>query len=149
MRVLIDTNVLIRLASPADPQYATADRALEALRATGHELFLVPQVLYEFWAVATRAAGGQVNGLGLTVDEAARHVGTFGETFPLLEDERGVFDVWFDFVVTNAVRSRKSYDVRLAASCRTLGLSHVLTFNGKDFRGFEGVGVLDPAAVTG
>ena len=149
MRVLLDTNVLARLADTDAPQHADARRAVAALEAGGHEMFLVPQVLYEFWAVATRGAGGQVNGLGMSADEAERHVRAFRDAFPTLEDERGVFDVWFDFVLARGVRSRKSYDVRLAASCVTLGLSHVLTFNVRDFRGFAGVDALDPAQVTG
>ena len=147
MRVLLDTNVLVRLADTDDPRHGDANRAVAALEAGGHELSLVPQVLYEFWTVATRAAGGQTNGLGMPVEEAEQNVRAFREAFPLLEDERGVYDAWFQFVVENRVRSRKSYDVRLAASCRALGLSHVLTFNGRDFKGFAGVGVLDPADV--
>ena len=147
MRVLLDTNVLLRLSDPADAQYAVADGAVDALLAGGHEVVLVPQVLYEYWAVATRAVGTRLNGLGLTVEEAESHVRRFRALFPVLEDESGVFRTWFDFVVDNRITSRKSFDVRLAASCAALGLSHVLTFNGRDFRGFAGVGVSDPADV--
>lgn len=56
MRVLVDTNILIRLAEPADPDHKTAVAAAAAVRAQGHELCLVPQNLYEFWAVSTRPA---------------------------------------------------------------------------------------------
>ena len=67
-RVLVDTNVLLRLAQPTSPQHAPAQAALMALDSAGLELCLVPQVLYEYWAVATRPPSA--NGLGLSVPEA-------------------------------------------------------------------------------
>jgi len=61
---LIDTSVLARLANAADVRYAIADRAVMELHRRGEVLHLTPQVLVEFWNVATRPLA--VNGLGLS-----------------------------------------------------------------------------------
>ena len=53
-RYLLDTNVLLRAAAPTSVQHTAAVGAIERLLAGGEELFLAPQVLVEFWSVATR-----------------------------------------------------------------------------------------------
>ena len=125
MRILVDTNVLLRLTHTGDPQYAAADGAAAALHAAGTS-----------------------NGSGMPLSEAEAHVREFCDALPLVEDERGVFENWLAFVVANGVKGLKAFDVRPAASRERHGPSHVLTFNERDFRGFEGVAVLDPAAVA-
>ncbi len=65
MNVLLATNILSRMAQPGQAQHRAAVDATDALQLRGDVLCLVPQVLYEFWSVATRPAA--VNGLGLAV----------------------------------------------------------------------------------
>jgi len=60
------------LAEPGQAQYQTALDATTTLVQRGDHPCLVPQVLYEFWVVATRPKA--VNGLGLTVAAAAKSV---------------------------------------------------------------------------
>jgi predicted nucleic acid-binding protein len=67
MRLLVDTNLLLRLIEPEHAQHETAAEALASLDALGYLKVLLPQVVYEFWAVATRPV--DVNGLGLTNTE--------------------------------------------------------------------------------
>jgi len=78
--ILLDTNVLGRMTDAADPQCATVRRAVRALLASHEQPVVVPQVFYEFWAVATRRAGpppsGQ-NGLGMTTEQASQWLGFF------------------------------------------------------------------------
>lgn len=45
MRILLDTNVLLRSAKQDHPQYQVSVDASELLRQRGHELLIVPQVL--------------------------------------------------------------------------------------------------------
>jgi hypothetical protein len=54
MRILIDTNVLLRSSEPAHLHFQVSIDAIDVLRSRGHELILVPQILYEYWSVATR-----------------------------------------------------------------------------------------------
>ena len=46
MKTLVDTNILTRSAQPNHPQQRLAEDAVAAVRAQGHLLHLVPQVLY-------------------------------------------------------------------------------------------------------
>ena len=48
MNILLDTNVVARLAQPAHPQHHFAVTAADALDQHGNQLCLAPQVLYEF-----------------------------------------------------------------------------------------------------
>lgn len=45
MRVLIDTNVLLRIADAAHPYHEIAKSAVRALRAQKHDVLIVPQVI--------------------------------------------------------------------------------------------------------
>ena len=67
--ILLDTNILARSAQPGHSQYQSAIAAVDTLRLRNETLCLVPQVLYEYWVVATRPV--EQNGLGMTAAEAA------------------------------------------------------------------------------
>jgi hypothetical protein len=64
MRILLDTNVLLRSLEPMHAHHSAVADAIDRLREKGHELVIAPQVLYEFWSVATRRI--EHNGLGMT-----------------------------------------------------------------------------------
>ena len=67
MRILVDTNILLRIAQPGSPHHHDALAALDVLEQAGHELCLVPQVVYEYLVAATRPVN--VNGLAMTAEE--------------------------------------------------------------------------------
>lgn len=71
MRVLVDTNILLRAVQTDHPQTKTALDAVRRLTDQQHELCIVPQVIYEFWAAATRPA--RENGLGRSTAESKAH----------------------------------------------------------------------------
>src|SRR5438132_1553235 len=64
MNVLLDTNILGQMAETGHVQHPIAVDAVAALVGRGDIPCLVPQVLYEFWTVATRPPTS--NGLGYT-----------------------------------------------------------------------------------
>jgi hypothetical protein len=81
---LADTNLLLRLADPASPQHPIATQAFSRLFGRGDEVFLAPQNLIEFWAVATRPVAA--NGFGWSTERTAKEVTDLQERFPLLPD---------------------------------------------------------------
>jgi hypothetical protein len=89
MRVLLDTNVLCRLAEKGHTLHTTAENTVTWLRDQGHELCLVPQVLYEYWVVATRPAAE--NGLNMPPEVVDNALEFWIDLFTLLRDERGIF----------------------------------------------------------
>ncbi len=146
MNVLLDTNLLTGSALPASARYSTASGAIAVLRLRGDVLCLVPQVLYEFWVVATRPPAA--NGLGLAVPAAAAELNRIKSLFPLLLDPPALFSEWERLVTTHNVSGKSAHDARLAAAMSVHGLTHVLTFNTADFARYPGVTALDPSTVA-
>lgn len=54
MKVLLDTNVIVRAAQPSLPEWPMIDSSLSELVNQKVTLCLVPQSIDEFWVVATR-----------------------------------------------------------------------------------------------
>lgn len=146
MKILIDANILIRLANPADPGRIPSIDALDDLLDGGHELVLVPQVLYEFWVVATRPVAN--NGLEMTVAETDADLAKFCARFEIINDSDGIFPVWRDLVTGHAVVGKLAHDARLVAAMLSHGITHILTFNDQDFSRFDEVVVVNPAAAA-
>ena len=90
MIILLDTNILLRLDQVGHPHRQQATDAIERLIDDQHTLRTVPQVLYEYWVVATRPVAS--NGLGFLVAEAERMLVDHKQLFPPLRDERGILD---------------------------------------------------------
>jgi len=147
--ILLDTNLLGRITDAADPQCATARRAIHILLTKGERLIVVPQNLYEFWAVATRMPGpppaGQ-NGLGMTLNQSSQWLHFFQRRFTVLSDRDELLPTWHALVKTFEVRGFKSHDARLVAAMQTYGISQLLTFNAKDFKHFP-ISLIDPASL--
>ncbi len=149
MKILVDTNVLARCVQPHHPQSATAQRALLILLERGETLCLVPQVLYEFWVIATRPIGSP-NGLGWTTAEAIDRVGKFSASIPLIDSqsEASVYREWISLVVRYDTRGRAAHDARLVAAMRAASIEAILTFNKSHFDRYVGIVLLTPEDVV-
>ena len=135
MSYLIDTNVLLRLAQPKNPDQREARRALRVLRRYPEFLGIIPQNLIEFWAVATRPAAS--NGLDLTVDDTAKQISKLKLLFTLLPDRSDVFHEGERLVLHYQVSGKQVHDTRLVAVMTIHKLTHILTFNTKDFKRYD------------
>jgi predicted nucleic acid-binding protein len=146
--ILLDTNLLGRLTDSRDPQCGIARRAVQILRKSD-QLVIVPQNLFEFWSVATRARGappaGQ-NGLGLTTDQASQWLVFFQRRFTLLADREDLTARWHLLVKAFRITGLRSHDARLIAAMQCHGITRLLTFNGADFRHLP-ARVIDPATI--
>lgn len=145
MRILIDANVLIRAAEPAHTQHTTALQAMKAIKGRGNEPCIVPQVIYEYWAVCTRPANA--NGLGMSPPLIEHKVTQMKRLFTLLRDERAIFAEWEKLVAEYQVKGKAAHDARLAAAMIRHGLRHILTFNAPDFTRFAEITVFTPEQV--
>jgi predicted nucleic acid-binding protein len=137
MRFLLDTNILLRLIDRRAQQHSGAVDAVKRLESAGHELHVVPQVLYEFWVVATRPA--DQNGFGMSTKAAYNDLVLLQQLFSLLRDERAIFERWQDLVSQHDVKGKGAHDARLVAAMQRHGITHLLTFNDKDFERFTGI----------
>jgi predicted nucleic acid-binding protein len=148
--ILLDTNLLTRMTRSHDPQSGIARAAVQTLVRRGEPLIIVPQNLYEFWAVATRPQGAPPagrNGLGMSATQAGHWVRFFQRRFTLLPDRENLTLLWQNLVESHSVTGFRAHDVRLVAAMQSYGIARLLTFNAGDFRGFS-VTLLDPATVS-
>jgi predicted nucleic acid-binding protein len=135
------------MVEPAHPQHGLAVASTDALDRRGDQLCVVPQVLYEFWVVATRPSAD--NGLGLSAAEAAVELARLKPLLVLLADSAAIYPEWEPLVTQHAVTGKNAHDARLVAAMAVHGLTHLLTFNTGHFTRYPGIAVLDPAALAG
>ncbi len=145
MTILLDTNVLLRAADPADARYQTANDAIAVLRGNGHDVALVPQNVYEFWVVSTRPVAQ--NGRGLSPAAARRELATIETDYAVLHDTADVYREWKRLIAAHAVSGKPAHDARLVAAMLVHGIAHLLTFNPADFARYPAVVPLTPAGV--
>jgi predicted nucleic acid-binding protein len=145
MRILLDTNILLRSVEPRHAVHQATVDAIDQLRRGGHELVLAPQVLYEFWSVATRPI--EQNGLGMSPADAHAELAAIRRLFRLLRDERAIYSIWEQLVSSLAVRGKPAHDARLAAAMQRHSVTHLLTFNTPDFSRYTFVTAITPTDV--
>jgi predicted nucleic acid-binding protein len=145
MRILVDSNILIRLFQQASSQHQIALDATEKLRLAKNRLCLVPQNIYEIWSVGTRPAN--LNGLGLSFSQIQTEVVNLKGFYDLLDETPAIFSEWEKLVSLHAIIGKNAHDTRLVAAMVVHGITHLLTFNKQDFQRFANIIVLTPADV--
>ncbi len=145
MRILVDTNVLVRSVERAHPLMRVSRDALRHFHRQNHELCITPQVIREFWNVSTRPI--TVNGLGYDVPAADRLVSRIETLFTLLPDSLETFRKWRLLVVRHEVKGAKVHDAHMVASAASHDVSSILTFNAADFERYSDVTAFDPASL--
>jgi predicted nucleic acid-binding protein len=138
-RFLIDSNVLLRSAVTTSARNPSAAGAIAVLLAQGEELLLAPQVLMEFWSVATRPVA--VNGFGWPVDVVRDEIAKLLDQFPLLPETPVVFGEWLRLVTKHRVIGKHAHDTRLVAMMNAHQVARLLTFNTGDFKVFGAIAV--------
>jgi predicted nucleic acid-binding protein len=144
--LLIDTNVLLRLADELSTEHALAMPVLEKLLASGVAVYLSAQVLVEFWAVATRPVAA--NGLGWSNVTAVQTIRALRGQFPLLHETPDGVDRWLELVDRCQVSGKHAHDARLASLVIGHGMRKLLTFNTSDFPPAWGIEAIHPEQIT-
>lgn len=142
MSYLADSNILLRLTQKNHQHYPIVRNAVINLRKQGEEICIVPQNLIEFWAVATRPSMN--NGLGLNATQAKSETRKLKQLFKFYDDEKGIFAEWENLIAKYQVSGKNVHDARLVAAMLKHKISHLLTFNVKDFKRFTEIDVIDP-----
>lgn len=147
MVYLTDTNVLLGVAHRVDARYPIVQAAVHKLWADGHELQTTSQNFSEFWNVSTRPANR--NGFGRTPSETNVLLQDLERLFPLLQDSPDVYPKWRQLIVKYNVSGVQVHDARLVAAMIIHDVTHILTFNAKDFVRYasEGIMAVNPAMV--
>lgn len=94
MKILVDTNVLLRNEQRNDPLHEATREALRRLVGQGGELCIGSQNVVEFWVVLTRPP--EANGLGLMPTQAKQEVEGILRAYTVLPDPPDLLRRWFD-----------------------------------------------------
>src|SRR5437867_5644146 len=114
MAYLLDTNILLRIAQPSHPMHQQARKCVQSLLRRKEPVYIVPQVVYEFWVVATRPVSN--NGLGLSVENVRRKVEKAESFFLLALDTQALYPEWLRIVAAYAVSGVNAHDARIVAA---------------------------------
>jgi predicted nucleic acid-binding protein len=146
MRVLVDTNVLLRSAQPSHPFFFQGSESIARLLEQHHQLFFCPQNIVEFWSVATRPVAQ--NGLGLTQPKLLKEIASIEKSLTLLPDSSEIYEAWKRIAANHQVLGAKVHDARLVAVMTVYGVENILTFDASDFNRYASIRVLSPSSVV-
>lgn len=133
-RVLIDTNVLVYMASSDSPLHIAAFERVYALEQSGCELHVCPQVLREFYGVSTRAAP---HGYAVDRSQALAHMKFFASRFSLLIEDVKCWNKLTGLLHNHSLPGKVVYDASLVALMLRYGLNKILTEDLDDFAFFK------------
>lgn len=132
-RVLLDTNILLRLprlGMPESDQETQEGITLETLLAEIYIPCITFQNLTEFWSAAGRPL--EQNGMAMTANKIHQQVEQFPKIFEVLPDRSEAVEIWKSLCIKHQVKGRRGHDVRLVATALSNGVIRVLTTNLKD-----------------
>lgn len=139
---LLDTNILLRGSDPNSPSYSLVMNSINKLIEEGKQCLITPQVLIEFWVVATRPL--EVNGLGWTPKKTQQEISIILSQFSLLEDNPNIFPIWFKLVKNYNIQGKRTHDIRLLAVMIVYNIPYLLTFNPRDFIQLPNITIIHP-----
>lgn len=136
-RVFVDTNVLL---AATDTDRDVHGDAMTFLRLAGEgscRLFVTGQIFREYLVVATRPV--EVNGLGLSPEDAVGNVNQFQEVVQLLPENADCAQELSRFVRELGLKGKRIHDANVVASMFAHGLRYLKTYNPSDFSTFADV----------
>ena len=146
--ILVDTNILLRLAQPRHPHQQPALDAIKLLTLRDGEQFAIaPQALYEMYVVCSRPA--TANGFGMTPQQAHVEISSARALFQLLPETPQVYPIWEGLIAKYAIHGKEAHDTRLVAIMIEHRVPRLLTFNDVDFQRFAEIAALNPFDVLG
>ena len=130
--ILLDTNILTCIKQAAHPDNTRVTEQLIQYLMDERELVVCPQVLYEFYVVATRPSIAR-GGLGLTSEEAIREIQEFQQTYSFIDDPTELFYGWRDLIERYGTQGSPAHDTRLVAFMQAHQINQLYTLNPADF----------------
>jgi len=146
MSFLIDTNILLRIVEPSHPMFSDTIKAIKTLKNQEKYLYIAPQNLIEFWNVSTRPS--DKNGLGFTIEKTEIEINKLKSFFCLLPDSPLIYEQWQQLVIKYQVKGVNVHDTRLTAFMLVNNLTHILTFNTKDFKRYTEIIAINPQDIS-
>ena len=119
-----------------------AVRSVAGLIDSGEDIMLTPQIMAEFWNVATRPL--EYNGFGFPHEKAREELLRIESFFSLVSESTEVYAEWKRLVTHYGVTGVKSHDARLVAAMTVYRIPRILTFNAGDFMRYKEIEIIHP-----
>ncbi len=132
-RVILDTNIILRIADKTGPDHNLSYSIVKRLISEGYEICIIPQVLIEFWVVATRPV--ESNGFGWDASFTITELEKLQNIFLMLPDNESIFTHWKN-LVSQGVYGKRAHDARIAAAALAHNADAIATLNVQDFTNF-------------
>lgn len=146
MEILADTNIILRTIEIESSLSREVTEVIEYLLEEEHRIYIVPQNLIEFWNVYTRPRNK--NGFGYSPKQANQEIQSLKTFFEFLPDTKEIYNYWEKLVTNHKVSGVQVHDARLVATMKVHQLSHILTYNDKDFNRYASeIVVLHPREI--
>ncbi len=133
--ILLDTNIILRSKQKNSMHFHSVVSQLFKLADAGEELIVCPQVIYEFYVVATRPVNE--NGLGLSANKAKNEIENILETYFMPPEDERLFYIWKKIIADYSVSGKNAHDARIVAFMVTHGIKKLNTLNKSDFIRFK------------
>jgi predicted nucleic acid-binding protein len=75
------------------------------------------------------------------------HIQSIQRTMTFLPEDERVYSVWHRLLFSHDVRGVQVHDAHLAAALEVHGVTHLLSFNGADFKRFASLIAVHPEQV--
>lgn len=145
MKLLLDSNVLLRWADSRAPEHDQCTEAVTRLAEASNTLYVCAQVIIESYVVSSRPV--KSNGLGFTVAEARQFLVDVEESFPCLPEPSDIGKQWTGLMMRHSVMGKQAHDARIAALMLSHGITHLVTLNPTDFARYSGITVVTPQEI--
>ena len=132
-RVILDTNIILRITDRTGPDHNISYSIVKRLISEGYEICIIPQVLIEFWVVATRPV--ESNGFGWDASYTMMELEKLQNLFLMLPDNESIYTHWKNLVL-QGVNGKRAHDARIAASALAHNVDAIATLNVQDFKDF-------------
>jgi len=139
--LFIDTNVLLTATDESRIHFDTVRGLFAAAFRTGFHLGLNGQIMREYLVVATRAQ--ELNGLGLSSEEAIDNIEEFRRRATLFEETEAVTGHLLQLARRYNLTGKCIHDANVVATMLTHKITKLATDNTKDFSGFSEIQALD------
>jgi predicted nucleic acid-binding protein len=130
--ILLDTNILIHSNQHISPHFNTITNRLIDFADSDEELVVCPQVLYEFYVVATRPVEAR-GGLGISSKDALSQIQKFHTNYLFIHDSQDLFSIWLQLIKKYGSLGTSAHDTRLVAFMKSQKIDQLYTMNRRHF----------------
>jgi predicted nucleic acid-binding protein len=144
--LFLDTNILLIATDESRKYHQLATRVIATHNRGGIHLGISGQIIREYLVVATRIP--DVNGLGLSPDEALSNIEVFRQRLVFFDETEAVSNKLRSLIGSYQLTGKRIHDANVAATMLTHSLSKLITENPGDFSVFSDVETVGLAEIS-